>query len=121
MSNTKNSLSTLMSQFIRLNRNALEIFQRLNEAITTSRESVTVELFDDSDKLKSIQVPSFGHLLKRITDAENNIKNLTAVGDTDVKFGISSEVSDIFSLVSITLLYDVCLGLLVLETLNLVC
>jgi hypothetical protein len=89
MSNTKNSLSTLMSQFIRLNRNALEIFQRLNEAITTSRESVTIELFDDSDKLKSIQVPSFGHLLKRITDAENNIKNLTAVGDTDVNVRLS--------------------------------
>lgn len=70
MSNTKNSLSTLMSQFIRLNRNALEIFQRLNEAITSNRESVTVQLFDDNDVLKSIQVPSFGHLLKRITDAE---------------------------------------------------
>lgn len=84
MSNTKNSLSTLMSQFIRLNRNALEIFQRLNDAITSNRESVTVQLFDDNDVLKSIQVPSFGHLLKRITDAENNIKNLTGTGDTDV-------------------------------------
>jgi hypothetical protein len=89
MSNTKNSLSTLMSQFIRLNRNALEIFQRLNEAITTNRESVTVELFDDNENLKSIQVPSFGHLLKRITDAEHNIKNLTAVGDTDVNVRLS--------------------------------
>ena len=78
-----------MSQFIRLNRNALEIFQRLNEAITTNRESVTVELFDDNENLKSIQVPSFGHLLKRITDAENNIKNLTAVGDTDVNVRLS--------------------------------
>jgi len=84
MSNTKNSLSTLMSQFIRLNRNALEIFQRLNEAITSNRESVTVDLFDDNDTLKSVQVPSFGHLLKRITDAENNIKNLTSLGDTNV-------------------------------------
>jgi hypothetical protein len=84
MSNTKNSLSTLMSQFIKLNRNALEIFQRLNEAITSNRESVTVQLFDDNDVLKSIQVPTFGHLLKRITDAENNIKNLTGTGDTDV-------------------------------------
>ena len=78
-----------MSQFIRLNRNALEVFQRLNEAITTNRESVTVELFDDNDTLKSIQVPSFGHLLKRITDAENNIKNLTGVGNTDVNVRLS--------------------------------
>jgi hypothetical protein len=89
MSNTKNSLSTLMSQFIRLNRNALEIFQRLNEAITSSRESVTIDLFDDNDTLKSIQVPSFGHLLKRITDAENNIKNLTSLGDTSVNVRLS--------------------------------
>jgi len=84
MGNTKNSLSTLMSQFLRLNRNSLEIFQRLNEAITSNRESVTIQLFDDNDTLKSVQVPSFGHLLKRITDAENNIKNLTGAGDTDV-------------------------------------
>ena len=89
MSNTKNSLSTLMSQFLRLNRNALEIFQRLNEAITSNRESVTIQLFDDNDTLKSVQVPSFGHLLKRITDAENNIKNLTGAGDTDVNVRLS--------------------------------
>jgi hypothetical protein len=89
MSNTKNSLSTLMSQFLRLNRNALEIFQRLNEAITSNRESVTIQLFDDNDALKSVQVPSFGHLLKRITDAENNIKNLTGAGDTDVNVRLS--------------------------------
>jgi hypothetical protein len=89
MSNTKNSLSTLMSQFLRLNRNALEIFQRLNEAITSNRESVTVQLFDDNDTLKSIQIPSFGHLLKRISDAENNIKNLTGTGDTDVNVRLS--------------------------------
>lgn len=78
-----------MSQFLRLNRNALEIFQRLNEAITSSRESVTIQLFDDNDTLKSVQVPSFGHLLKRITDAENNIKNLTGAGDTDVNVRLS--------------------------------
>ena len=64
---TKNSLSTLLSQFIRLNRNALEIFERINEAVTSTKETVNVDLFDDDSNLKRIQIPSFGYLKNELT------------------------------------------------------
>jgi hypothetical protein len=81
--NTKNSLSTALSQFIRLNKNALETFQRINEAVTSSNENVTVDLFDDENNIKRIQIPSFGFLKNEITRLENDIKNLSGLGDSD--------------------------------------
>ena len=81
--NTKNSLSTALSQFIRLNKNALETFQRINEAVTSSNENVTVDLFDDENNIKRIQLPSFGFLKNEITRLENDIKNLSGLGDSD--------------------------------------
>jgi len=81
--NTKNSLSTALSQFIRLNKNALEIFNRINEAVTSDKENITVDLFDDENNLKRVQLPSFGFLKGEITRLENDIKNLSGLGDSD--------------------------------------
>ena len=81
--NTKNSLSTALSQFIRLNKNALETFQRINEAVTSNNENVTVDLFDDENNIKRIQLPSFGFLKNEIARLENDIKNLSGLGDSD--------------------------------------
>lgn len=81
--NTKNSLSTLLSQFIKLNRNALEIFERINEAVTSNKETVNVDLFDDDSNLKRVQIPSFGFLKSEITRLDANFSNLSGMGDAD--------------------------------------
>jgi len=81
--NTKNSLSTLLSQFIRLNRNALEIFERINEAVTSTKETVNIDIFDDDNNLKRIQIPSFGFLKTEVARLNTNIENLTGVGTSD--------------------------------------
>lgn len=80
---TKNSLSTLLSQFIRLNRNALEIFERINEAVTSNKETVNVDIFDDANNLKRIQIPSFGFLKTEVARLNTNIENLTGIGTSD--------------------------------------
>tara|TARA_Y100000389_G_C17470614_1_gene530261 strand:+ start:2177 stop:5701 length:3525 start_codon:yes stop_codon:yes gene_type:complete len=80
---TKNSLSTLLSQFIRLNRNAIETFERINEAVTTNKETVNVDIFDDDNNLKRIQVPSFGFLKSEVNRLNSNIANLSGVGGSD--------------------------------------
>lgn len=80
---TKNSLSTLLSQFIRLNRNALEIFERINEAVTSNKETVDVDIFDDDNNLKRIQIPSFGFLKSEINRLNTNLSNIAGVGDSD--------------------------------------
>lgn len=89
MSTASNSLSTALSQFIRLNKNALEIFHRINEAVTSDKENITVDLFDDIGNLKRIQVPAFGFLKKEITRLENDIRNLSGVGDSDTVVQLS--------------------------------
>lgn len=84
MSNTtKNSLSTLLSQFVRLNRNALEIFERINEAVTSDKETINVDLFDDESNLNRIQIPSFGYLKSEISRLDRNFGNLAGVGDSN--------------------------------------
>ena len=86
---TKNSLSTLLSQFIRLNRNALEIFERINEAVTSDKETVNVDLFDDDSNLKRIQIPSFGYLKSEISRLDTNFGNLAGVGASDTSVRLS--------------------------------
>lgn len=84
---TKNSLSTLLSQFLRLNRNALETFERINEAVTSNKETVNVDLFDDANNLKRIQVPSFGFIKNEIERLDNNLQNISGLsgGSTNIK------------------------------------
>ena len=40
MSNTKNSFSSLIAQFLRLQKNSLEIINKLNDVATSSKDSV---------------------------------------------------------------------------------
>ena len=39
-----NSISQLLEQFLELNTNSLETFKRINEAITTDKETVSIDL-----------------------------------------------------------------------------
>ena len=45
---TNNSISQLLEQFLELNTNALETFERINEAISTDKETVSITLYDDN-------------------------------------------------------------------------
>lgn len=87
--NTKNSLSTLISQFLQLNRNSLEIFDKLNEAITSNKETVSVDLFDENNNLQRVQIPSFGFLKNEINRVDRNVSNLSGVGDSDTNVRLS--------------------------------
>jgi len=55
MSNTKNSFSSLIAQFLRLQKNSLEIINKLNDVTTSSKDSVEIEfLMDDNFRLETI-------------------------------------------------------------------
>ena len=69
-----NSISQLLEQFLELNTNSLETFNRINEAITTDKETVTVDLYNPNDsKMKSVQIPAFGYLKREIERLNNNL------------------------------------------------
>jgi len=69
-----------MEQFLELNTNSLETFERINEAITTDKETVTINMYDGAtDKLKSIQLPSFGYLKRELNRLDKNVSSITGL------------------------------------------
>lgn len=78
-----NSISQLLEQFIELYNNSLATFEKTNEAITTDKESVVINLYDPANKnVKTVQVPSFGYLKREIERLGNNLNALSAVGNS---------------------------------------
>ncbi len=76
-----NSISQLLEQFVELYNNSLTTFEKTNEAITSDKESVMINLYDPSNQaVKTVQVPSFGYLKREIERLGNNLDNLSAVG-----------------------------------------
>jgi len=85
---TNNSISQLLEQFLELNTNALETFERINEAITTDKETVSITLYDDKLGVKKpIQIPAFGYLKREIERLDTNFKSLSGVagGNANVR------------------------------------
>lgn len=78
-----NSISQLLEQFIELYNNSLTTFEKTNEAITSDKESVIINLSDPNTGVAtSVQVPSFGYLKREIERLNKNVETLTAVGDS---------------------------------------
>ena len=76
-----NSISQLLEQFLELNTNSLETFNRINEAITTDKETVVIDLFNNkSGQMETIQIPAFGYLKSEI---ERLNKNMSAISGLD--------------------------------------
>ena len=76
-----NSISQLLEQFLELNTNSLETFNRINEAITTDKETVVIDLFNkNTGEMETIQIPAFGYLKSEI---ERLNKNMSAISGLD--------------------------------------
>jgi hypothetical protein len=78
-----NSISQLLEQFLELNTNALETFNRINEAITTNKETVVIDLFNSTNKMETIQIPAFGYLKREIERLNNNINSISGLEGSD--------------------------------------
>ena len=81
MSNTKNSFSSLIAQFLRLQKNSLEIINKLNDVATTSKDSVEIEFLMDDNTSENIQIPSYGFLKSEINRLDQNILALSGMED----------------------------------------
>ena len=74
-----NSISTLLPELLRLFNNSLESFERVNQAITSSQESVTINIQNEDGTLSRLTIPSFGYLKNSINRLDNNIQTITNV------------------------------------------
>lgn len=81
MSQTNNSISSLLEQFLRLEKNSLEIISKLSEIATSSADSVQFNLTQSDGSVSSMQIPSFGFMNNKIDRVDNTVMNLAGLGD----------------------------------------
>jgi len=82
MAGTQNSISSLVAQFLRLQKNSLEIINGLNEVAVSTNNTVSIEVLDEQGLPKNANIPSYGFLRGEIQRLDNNIKSLAGIGDT---------------------------------------
>lgn len=82
MDSTINSISTVLPQLLKLFNNAVESFERLTEAVTTSKDNVMLNIISNDDSLKQISVPSFGSIKNRLSIIEKNWESVAGSEST---------------------------------------
>ena len=78
-----NSIQTMLPELLRLFNNSLESFEKVNQAITSSRDSVTVNIQNNDGTNARITIPSFGYLKNSVDRLNTNINTLTNFNDAD--------------------------------------
>ena len=82
MAGTQNSISSLIAQFLRLQKNSLEIINGLNEVAVSTNNTVTIEFLDENNLPKSQNIPSYGFLRGEIQRIDNNIQALAGISES---------------------------------------
>lgn len=77
MSETNNSLSTLLPQLLRLYNNSVESFSKISEAVTGSENTVAIDYTDTNGQQQRIFVPTFGYLNNEIQRLDQNVQAIT--------------------------------------------
>jgi len=72
-----NSISTLLPELLRLFNNSLESFEKVNQAITSSNESVTINIQNNNGTNSRVTIPSFGFLKNSVDRLQSNIDTIT--------------------------------------------
>ena len=78
-----NSISTLLPELLRLFNNSLESFEKVNQAITSSNESVTINIQNNDGTNSRVTIPSFGFLKNSVDRLQSNINTITNVNGSD--------------------------------------
>ena len=83
----QNSIQTFLPEYLRMFNNSLESFEKVNQAITSSRDSVTVDIQNDDGTLSRLTIPSFGYLKNSINRLDRNLETITNVtsGDSSIR------------------------------------
>lgn len=81
MSATQNSISSLVAQFLRLQKNSIEIINGLNEVATSTNDTVQIEMLDEAGLPTNASIPAYGFLRSQIQRLDSNIQSLAGLGD----------------------------------------
>ena len=78
-----NSISTMLPELLRLFNNSLESFEKVNQAITSSNESVTINIQNNDGTNARVTIPSFGYLKNSVDRLQSNIDTITNLNGND--------------------------------------
>lgn len=78
---TQNSISSLVAQFLRLQKNALEIINGLNQVATSTNDTVEIQLLDEFGFPSTASIPAYGYLRAQIQRLDSNIEALAGLGN----------------------------------------
>ena len=83
-SKVKNSFSTFLDQAVILTNNSMEVLDKINEAVTSNEDSVTLTITSPENPESSItyQIPSFGSLKNSIDRLEATLATMSNVSGT---------------------------------------
>ena len=84
-----NSISTMLPELLRLFNNSLESFEKVNQAITSSNESVTINIQNNDGTNSRVTIPSFGFLKNSVDRLQTNIDTITNVGGNSSSIRLS--------------------------------
>jgi hypothetical protein len=73
----------MLPELLRLFNNSLESFEKVNQAITSSRDSVTVNIQNNDGTKSRITIPSFGFLKNSVDRLNTNINTITNFNDAN--------------------------------------
>jgi len=84
MSAVFNSSNSFIAELTRINKNAIEILNTLALTASTSSESVDVKLTLENNQVSTLTIPSLGYINNELIRLNNNINQLSGIGQTDV-------------------------------------
>lgn len=85
MSDNSNSINTLLPDLLRLFNNVMESNNKFNEAVTSNKEFITIDLLDSENNMKRVTIPSFGYLKTSLERLDTNVQNLAGVGENNTQ------------------------------------
>lgn len=96
MAGTQNSISSLVAQFLRLQKNALEIINGLNEVATSTNDTVSIEILDENGNPSNANIPSYGYLRSEISRIDSNIRSLAGIDNGSTVRNSDGTYSQVF-------------------------
>lgn len=79
---TQNSISSVLADFLTSQTNALSILEGLNQAATSTNDSVEIQLLDEFKVPRTTSIPAFGYLRSQIQKLNNDVAALAGLSNT---------------------------------------
>ena len=83
MAQTKNSFSSILTQFSKAQIQALELLNGITQAVGTSKETVTLEFPTLDGDTVTYTIPSFGFMESQIKNLERTVEKLMGLDNVD--------------------------------------